>query len=208
MSGKTADAETLAYYDTHAEEYDAWSRPRDHARSEQGSFGRFLAAMPDGGRALDLGCGAGHWAAAMMAAGLEVRALDASEGLVAQARARGVPAELGRFEDLDETAAHDGVWVSFSLLHAPLAAWPDALARIARALRPGGVLFRGLQEGEGEHRDRLGRRYSYISDPALRARLEAAGFVAVDIETGRETGRDGSETGILLAFARRAGDAS
>lgn len=207
MSGKTADAETLAYYDAHAEDYDAWSRPRDHARSEQGSFGRFLAAMPSGGRALDLGCGAGHWAAAMMAAGLEVRALDASEGLVAQARAKGVAAAVGRFEDLDETAAHDGVWVSFSLLHAPLSAWPDALARIARALRPGGVLFLGLKEGEGEARDRLGRRYSYISEPALRALLDAAGFEAVDIETGRETGRDGSETGILLTFARRAGDA-
>ncbi|MBR27811.1 MAG: SAM-dependent methyltransferase [Rhodobacteraceae bacterium] len=203
----TADARTLAYYDANAADYDAWSSPRAAARSESGSLARFLAAMPAGGRALDLGCGAGHWAAAMIAAGLEVRALDASAGLVAEARAKGVPAELGRFEDLDETAAFDGAWVSFSLLHAPLAAWPDALGRIARALRPGGVLFLGLKEGEGETRDRLGRRYSYVSAPDLRALLAEAGFGPVEIETSRETGRDGTETGILLTFARRMGDA-
>lgn len=202
----TADAETLAFYDSHAADYDAWSCPGEISRGEAGSLARFLAALPAGGRALDLGCGAGHWAAAMLAAGISVRAIDASAGLVAQARARGVPAEIGRFEELDEVAAYDGAWISFSLLHAPLAAWPDALSRVARALRPGGVLFLGLKEGEGEARDRLGRRYSYISDPALRALLAQAGFEQVEIATGRETGRDGVETGILLAFARRAGD--
>ncbi|SFI05669.1 class I SAM-dependent DNA methyltransferase [Albimonas pacifica] len=200
--GTTGDDRTLAYYDANAADYDAWSNPGDHLRSERGSLTRFLAAMPAGGRALDLGCGAGHWAAAMIAAGFSVRALDASAGLVAQARARGVPAELGRFEDLAETAAYDGAWISFSLLHAPLADWPDVLARVARALRPGGALFLGVKEGEGEIRDRLGRRYSYIREPALRALLTGAGFARIEIETGRETGRDGSETGILLTHAR------
>tara|TARA_R110000751_G_scaffold24595_15_gene67679 strand:+ start:2825 stop:3487 length:663 start_codon:yes stop_codon:yes gene_type:complete len=200
----TGDADTLAWYDGNAADYDAWSRP--FAGGEDGTLARFLAALPEGARVLDLGCGAGHAAAAMMQAGCTVRAIDASAGLAAQARARGVPAEVGRFETLDETAAFDGAWVSFSLLHAPLAAWPEVLGRVARALRPHGLLFLGLKEGEGESRDRLGRRYSYIRETRLRALLSACGFAGIEISTSRSVGRDGAETGILTAFARRAGE--
>jgi SAM-dependent methyltransferase len=135
-AGGTADARTLAFYDSDAAAYAEWSAeisPRAHLQ-------RFVAALPEGGAALDLGCGGGWAAAEMMAAGLSATALDASAGLVARARARGVPAEVGRFEDLEAVAAFDGIWISFSLLHAPLADWPGVLARAARALKPGGAL--------------------------------------------------------------------
>ena len=199
-AGTTGDAATLAWYDGNAADYDAWSAP--FSGGEDGTLARFIAALPARARVIDLGCGAGHASAAMLAAGLSVRAIDASEGLVAQARARGVPAEVGRFETLEDAAAFEGAWVSFSLLHAPLAGWPDLLSRIARALRPGGILFLGLKEGEGESRDRLGRRYSYIREPALRALLTDAGFEKIDVAASRSVGRDGSETGILLTPAR------
>ncbi|MDF2233310.1 class I SAM-dependent methyltransferase [Albimonas sp. CAU 1670] len=198
----TADAATLAWYDGAAADYDAWSAPFNGG--EDGTLARFLAGLPAGARVIDLGCGAGHAAAAMMAAGLSVRALDASAGLVSRARARGVPAEVGRFETLEDVAAYDGAWISFSLLHAPLASWPDVLARVARALRPGGLLFLGLKEGEGERRDRLGRRYAYIREPGLRALLAQAGFAEIEVSTSRGVGRDGAETGLLAAFARLA----
>jgi len=193
-----ADPATIAFYDADAAAYAAWSA-REAPRAP---LRRFIAAMPAGGSALDLGCGAGWAAAEMAAAGLRVQALDASPGLVAQARARGVDARLGRFEDLSHIAAHDGVWASFSLLHAPRADLPALIARVARALKPGGLLYLGMKEGAGERRDSLGRRYAYVSEEDLREMLAAAGLARVEIERETMRGRDGApETG-LHAFAR------
>jgi SAM-dependent methyltransferase len=191
----TADAATLAVYDRDAAAYAEWS-----SASPRGPLQAFLARMPEGGAALDLGCGAGWAAAEMTAAGLRVRAVDGSAGLVAEARRRGVPAEEARFEEIAEVDAYDGVWASYSLLHAPRETMPDLLARIRRALKPGGVLYLGLKEGEGERRDALGRRYVYWSEPALTEALAAGGFGAPVITRETSTGWDGAEEGMMDVF--------
>ena len=49
-----------------------------------------------GDHVLDLGCGTGEDAAHLMARGVSVRAVDASPAMVAQARARGVAADVLR----------------------------------------------------------------------------------------------------------------
>jgi len=192
----TADAATLAVYDRDAPAYAEWSA----AASPRTALRVFLARMPEGGAALDLGCGAGWAAAEMIAAGLRVRAVDGSAGLVAEARARGVPAEVARFEEIEERDAYDGVWASFSLLHAPREAMPDILARLRRALKPGGTLHLGLKEGEGERRDALGRRYVYWSEASLTEALTAAGFGAPVITRETATGWDGAEEGMMDVF--------
>lgn len=192
------DPATLAVYDRDAPAYAAWST----ARSPRDWLARFMARLPAGGSALDLGCGAGWAAAEMIAAGFAVRALDASEGLVKQARKSGVPAEKCAFADLKDVETYDGVWASYSLLHAPRAEMGGHLARIRCALKPGGTLYLGLKRGEGEARDTLGRLYVYWSEAAIRAELAAAGLVVDTLATARSTGWDGAEETMMDLFAR------
>ena len=106
-----------------------------------------------GDRVLDLGCGTGEDAAHLMARGISVHAVDASPSMVAQARARGVAAEVMRGEDLVRLAGEsacltrtgqakacpttDGAISNFGALNCVA-----DLAAVARALgalvRPGG----------------------------------------------------------------------
>ena len=192
------DRETIALYDARAADY------ADLVAEPSPRLAAFIAALPPGGRALDLGCGPGAAAATMAAAGLEVDALDASAGMVALARERyGVAARQGTFADVDTGRAHDGVWANFSLLHAPRAEMPDHLARLHAALAPGGLLHIGLKTGTGERRDGIGRLYTYYTDEEITGLLEAAGFAVIDRETGRETGFDGVEADWIILWARR-----
>jgi SAM-dependent methyltransferase len=195
------DPATLAFYDREAPAY----ADRAALEADAPELARFIAATPPGGRVLDLGAGSGWGAAAMAAAGLDALAMDASEGLLAEARRRyGVPTRLGRFADLADEAAFDGVWASFSLLHAPKAELPAHLARVLRALKPGGLFYAGLKAGDGEARDRLGRLYSYWRAAEIADLLAETGFVAVETET-RDGGLsyDGTPSTGLHAFARR-----
>ena len=192
------DRETIALYDARAADY------ADLVAEPSPRLAAFIAALPPGGRALDLGCGPGAAAATMAAAGLEVDALDASAGMVALARERySVAARQGTFADVDTGRAHDGVWANFSLLHAPRAEMPDHLARLHAALAPGGLLHIGLKTGTGERRDGIGRLYTYYTDEEITGLLEAAGFAVIDRETGRETGFDGVEADWIILWARR-----
>ncbi|MBF9034857.1 methyltransferase domain-containing protein [Rhodobacterales bacterium HKCCE2091] len=196
-----ADAETLAVYDSRAADYADLPMTETQVRA----LDRFLDGLAPPARILDLGCGPGIHAARMAAAGHVVTGIDASPGFVAAARARGVDARLGTFDDLSESAAYDAAWASFSLLHAPRADMPRHLAALRRALKPGGRLFLGLKTGTGEGRDALGRFYTFYAEDELRALLDAAGFRIDRTETGAEAGLAGSVDPFILVEARADG---
>jgi SAM-dependent methyltransferase len=194
----TADRTTLDVYAAEATRYDTMAL----SASETAALEAFLECLPAGGRILDLGCGPGHQAAAMVARGFDVRAWDASEAFVALARAKGVSAERRTFADLDAQAEFDGIWASFSLLHAPRAEFPRHIAAIARALRRPGHVHLGMKLGAGEGRDALGRFYAYFSEADLRYHLEAAGFEVLSCVTGRAEGLAGTTDSFVLLTAR------
>lgn len=198
------DARTLAVYEARAADYAAltWSvRPgRDLIA--------FMAALPTGAAVLDLGCGPGAASAHMAAAGMRPDPVDAAPAMVALAREKfGLPARQAAFADLDAVAAYDGVWASFSLLHAPRADLPGHLAAIARALRPGGLFHIGMKTGAGEGRDTLDRFYTYVGVRELHGLLAAAGFTVLTTREGVETGLSGSEDPFVICLARTDGDA-
>ena len=193
------DDKTLKAYTEKATAYAAL----DFSESEKQALDGFLSMLPKGGTILDLGCGPGFHAARMVADGFRVSAIDATPAFVDAARDKGVNARLGSFDDLTETATYDGIWASFSLLHARKADFPRHLAAIHRALRPGGTLYLGLKLGEGEHRDKLGRFYAYYEEPELRDLLHGAGFTGVDATTGEGAGLAGTVDRFILLTARR-----
>ena len=192
-----SDDRTLAVYSKRAQDY---ANLQPDAPFE--TLSTFIARLPEGARVLDLGCGPGHDSGHMAKAGLAVEALDASPEMVALARAsHGVDARQGHFDDLDAHARYDGIWASFSLLHAPRADMPRHLAAIARALKPGGLLGLSLKEGTGEGRDRLGRFYTFYTEDDLRALLADVGLTIRDVTRGEGRGLDGSASTWISVLA-------
>lgn len=184
----TADAETIAAYETRSREYAA----RTGRRAEPG-LAEFVSELPRDAHLLDLGCGPGDSAHRFLKAGFSVDAVDASPAMVSRARELGVPARQASFDDIDAQDLYDGIWASYSLVHAARADMPAILARLHRALRPGGRLHIGMKLGLGEARDSLGRLYVYYTEAELVGLLQAAGFYPTIRETSTDIGLDGTE---------------
>ena len=192
---------TLRIYAEKAQEYAALTDEMNRADPQLAAF---IAALPPEGAVLDLGCGPGKSAAVMARTGLRVTAIDAVAEMVALAeRHEGVQALQARFEDLDAVARYDGIWANFSLLHAPRADLPGHLARIVRALKPGGLFHIAVKSGQGSARDSLGRLYTYYTDAELTGLLETAGLAVQSRASGSDKGLSG-EISPWISLAARA----
>ncbi len=164
------DDDTLQFYRENAEAYAGW------AKAPSTRLTGFLALLPPRGAILELGCGAGNHSAVMLAEGFRVRATDGSPEMAAiAARRLNHPVEAMLFNELEETAAYDGVWASACLLHVPRDELAGILARVHRALKPSGVFYASYKVGHGDGRDSLGRYYNYPSPEWLEATYAGAG---------------------------------
>ncbi len=127
-----------ARYDTIGKGYDGTRRA--DPRLVERLIGH-LAPAP-GGRYLDLACGTGNYTAALAARGLDMTGIDASDVMLAAARAK-APAIVwskGRAEDLPYAdRSFDGVMCSFAIHHfSDIGA---ALAEVARVLGRGRLVI-------------------------------------------------------------------
>lgn len=196
-----ADKQTLDVYAQEAAKY----ATRDRKERADGFLEPFIAMMPPGAVILDLGCGAGWAGAVMQEKGFDVHGLDASPEMAALAQARlKRPVRIASFESVDEIAVYDGIWASGALLHVPKAEMPELLVKLARALKPGGLLLATFKAGDGEARDKIGRFYSYYSLDELKRLFSAVS--SLDIEGHLEsTGTDftGNINTVYALKARR-----
>lgn len=175
----STDSQTIAVYDTSAEEYDnrfGKLEPETHLLN-------FISAMPKGAYVLDLGCGPGHASAEMKAAGLVPDSVDASAEMVSIAKNRyGLDARLATFDDITSKETYHGIWANYSLLHAKRADMPRYFKALHHALLPEGLLHLAMKKGTGDGRDRLGRYYTYLAPDELTGMLRDAGFTPGKIE--------------------------
>lgn len=194
-----SDPETLTVYNKQADEY--VEMMHDYAAKDP-LIGKFIGACPAGGKVLDLGSGPGGYAVLMANAGLQVDAIDAASEMVARIKEMdGITARVGVFDDITGHDIYDGIWASFSLLHAPRDALPRHLSDLKTALKPDGVFFIGMKMGVGGKRDALGRHYEYYSKDELETLLKNAGFTPVDHWTGQGKGLDKTYHGWVVIQA-------
>ena len=201
-SASLFDPQTRAFYEREAETYAGRARMLPAQRLPS-----FLAGLKPGARILELGCGGGHDAEAMLQAGFDVMPTDGSPALASVAGRRlSRPVAVMRFDQLVARDEFDGVWANASLLHVPTEALSTILARIHAALRVGGIFYATFKSGAGEGRDDLGRYYNFPPRSMLEAAYaDAAPWADVAIEAGEGGGYDGVARVWLQVLARKAG---
>jgi cyclopropane fatty-acyl-phospholipid synthase-like methyltransferase len=196
-----SDPGTLAFYQEQAVSY---LEARPHVPDAH--LTAFLDRLKPSARILELGCGGGHDAAFMVSRGFDVDATDGAVAMAEQAGALlGRAVRVMRFDELDARSRYDAVVANASLLHVPIAGLPDCLARIWRALKPGGQHFATFKTGAERGADIHGR---YYNQPEL-AELErlyhqSGGWDELQIERFMGTGYFSAPSEWLLCTARRA----
>jgi hypothetical protein len=101
---------------------------------------------------------------------------------------------------------YDGIVAAYSLLHVPRVGLVGVLARVWRALKPGGWHVATYKTAGNEARDRLGRYYNYPSEAELRAVYAEAGeWAVVDTEIGEGRGYEGGVSSFVTITLQKAG---
>jgi SAM-dependent methyltransferase len=193
------DDATMRFYRENAAEY---------AKGPQRSFARlhaFLVALPRPAMILELGRGSGRHSAEMIAAGFDVRPTDGSPEMAAEAACRlGRPVETLRFDQLDEHDQYDAVCASACLLHVPKADLQGVLARIWRALKPGGLFYASFKEGNADGRDTIGRYYNYPSEDWLKeSNRDAGSWNFRSIDRSESKGFDGTAATMMHVVVQK-----
>jgi 2-polyprenyl-3-methyl-5-hydroxy-6-metoxy-1,4-benzoquinol methylase len=153
-----------------------------------------LDRVAPGARVLDLGCGDGAFAAALLGAGCAVTMADVAEEALRRARARAAGAQAVKLAE-DEPLpfaedAFDVVWAGEVLEH--VADVVGLLAEVRRVLRWGGALLATtpwhgrLVVATDAHFDPRADHLRFFSARTLRAVLADAGFASVRV---RRAGR-------------------
>jgi SAM-dependent methyltransferase len=136
-------------------------------------YREFLPLVKAGGRILDAGSGSGRDTAAFLRKGYKVDAFDSSPQLAAlSTEFTGIPTRILRLQEFDGAPIYDGVWACASLLHVPKDELEDALGRLIRALRPGGVLYFSVKHGTGERLADDGRYFLDLDRDAIESLFE------------------------------------
>jgi SAM-dependent methyltransferase len=142
-----------AGYDVMADRYFAWSDERPSA-TRLAMLELALSVVPPGAAVVELGCGAGVPMTVAFAKDRRVTGFDISESQLRMARANVPDATFHRADlvTLDlRPASADAVLAFYVLTHVPRDTHADLLRRIARWLRPGGVLLAsfGVEDDPG-----------------------------------------------------------
>ena len=143
-----------ATYDTVATTYaDHFARELDNQPLDRWLLER-LVALADDGPVADAGCGPGHVAFHLAAAGAEVTGFDLSGAMVAEARRRypELPFEVGDLTALPPPVGGTEGWAAiaawYSMVHLAASELRPAIALLTAALRPGGWLAFALHLGD------------------------------------------------------------
>jgi ubiquinone/menaquinone biosynthesis C-methylase UbiE len=199
--------QTIRIYDQVADEFVARHQRTGWWDNPGTDFDRFIKLLAPGMTVLDIGCGPGSDTAHFRRAGFRTFGLDRSTGMLAQARqyfGHGFGQADMRHLPLACTCL-DVVWMQASLLHLPRADAPRALAEAHRVLRPHGLFYLSVKQGEGEGylSNLAGQpRYFVFHQPdAIQQLLAEAGFAVVE-----QWSHESPQVTWLVTIARKSAD--
>ncbi len=164
-------ARVIALYDRHAK---TWARDRVDRLVERTWLDRFVAALPDGRRAvLDVGCGTavpiGHY---LIELGCQIHGVDSSKAMIAMTASR-FPNHQWDVADMRTLALdrrYDGIIVWDSLFHLPPDHQRHMFPIFARHAAPGAALLFNSGPSAGEE---IG---SYQGESLYHASLDPAEY--------------------------------
>lgn len=169
---------TIASYNKTAPE---WIRAHSNTSQCAREFEIFREYLPNG-YVLEIGSAGGRDARRFRAAGYGYIGTDVSSGMLEEARKYnpGITFLFMDIYSLNLPILFDGFWSAATLLHIPKPRLPKALKNINRAIKPDGIGFIGVKEGEGDlilDEEIYGSRYfSYYSESEFTRHLEDSGF--------------------------------
>jgi SAM-dependent methyltransferase len=170
------DRLTLAAYDHDAAAFakDWHEQPRPH--DLHGIVKRFFVA---GGATADIGCGSGREVAWLNANGFPAKGFDASDGLLAEARARYPHLDFAHAELPDlrgiATNTYDNVLCETVIMHLDRAQIAPSVARMLDIVKPGGIFYLSWRVTEGaDQRDKYRRLYAVFDASLVLAELSVA----------------------------------
>lgn len=179
---------TRDIYEQNAELFD---RERSRKLFEARWLTRFADGLPQGGRVLDIGCGAGEPIASwLIAEGFTYTGMDIAEAMLGIARGRWPDMDWrqGDMRQIDLADQFDGIVAWNSFFHLTREEQRACLPRLARHLNPGGHLMVTVGYGNGEVTGCVGDAVVYhasLSPAEYASILEAndmvmTGFLAND----------------------------
>lgn len=138
---------TLRYYEDNAEAFIRDTLDKDMDLQ----YRHFESYLRPGMHILDAGCGSGRDSLYFKNSSYKVTAFDASQKMC-QSASQLLNQEVLRlrFEEMDFVNSFDAIWASASLLHVSKKEMPDVMDRLAKALKPGGVLYASFKYGDKE----------------------------------------------------------
>lgn len=159
---------TIKYYNSYAQRFVMDTQTVSFEKPQR----KFAKKIIPTAHILDFGCGSGRDTKYFLAHGYTVEAIDGSEEMCKLASEyTGIPVKHMLFQQLDEQEKYDGIWACASILHLPLKELESVLNKMARALKPQGIIYTSFKYGtfEGE---RNGRYFTDMTEETFAALLE------------------------------------
>ena len=179
---------TLNYYNNNAETFIKGTVAVDFSDTQD----KFLSLL-SGKKILDFGCGSGRDTKYFLEKDYEVTAIDGSVELCKAASLyTGIEVKHMLFQELDESAAYDGIWACSSILHLPKSELKEVFLKMSEALVPDGIIYTSFKHGTFEG-DRNGRYFtdfttetfaSFIKD--VKELVIRDQWITGDVRPGRE----------------------
>jgi len=147
-----------------------------------------LQLIPPGGTVLDAPCGTGKYFPLVAAAGHRVTGADGSAGMLAQAAVRGIASLLAHtaLQDLAYDHEFDAVMTVDAMENVPPEDWPQVLANLHRAVRPGGHLYLTVEEAEQREIEQAFEGLSARGLPAVRGEVTEGDVAGYHYYPGRD----------------------